>query len=1022
MSTSVVNRARISLIAVVGLTTFACSGPTGSIGANGSNGTNGTNGRDGTNGAGAPTTGSIGGSVKDTAASPLAGVTVSTTPPSGTATTLADGSFTISNVTIGAYSVTASKAGYLPFTLTGVGVAASGATSVGLVLSADTNGPGTISGIITDSKKWPTPLAGVVVKVQGQAITATTTANGTFTLNGVLPGPVFLTATAPSASYLDGETRSALVLAPGGALMGVKLLLSSRPSDAATYVGVKSGCESCHSDVAPAHQGSAHFRSLTRIQRDASGVAVAGGFSRMLNTVLNPSRIVMLPLAGTISASSVSAAVTGAGTTFQTDATGNVLQAGDEIGYTPVGLGWTKIGTIQGVASDTLLTLSANATFAPGVTSQAGGKFGVKRLSRIYTHMLPEDANDIVAPAWPGVKATNPNYDANDPCIYGNAPSGGTCAAGGTTKYADGQVNVYLCNLKNGSTYPNDEYVQKFGGSSYTCADGAFYSGGSAPAVPMVRIDVIYGGQGDKDGSGNAHANMGVFKQRFQGRLADIKAAEGWSYTTGKNLDSLTLPIQFLESGDRTNGGYKMNGYHPTEQKFPGESWTQRSRTFSHACAGCHNVGLKIDWDMVTVTLPYGRDGAPNNSPFTFAAVKSYSFADENITCEQCHGPGSEHIATGASFGPGGLGIINPKHLTAEAERQMCGKCHAYDDATNATPKQDYGFEFPWNTDDSAKIGGGDYVPGVYEISTFFDNWDEITKDDEAYWDPVATGGRTYGQAHRQQYTMLARSLHTNNSYLKVTCTSCHDSHSQYLASTSVTSAQDDTYQFSNADFRDNVLCLSCHAGSGPLAGMPASGSFASISKQDVANIHTARGGSVTKNGGTVAPSEDELVASQLVVSNAVSGHMFARAHMPAAYDPLNEASPVGRCTSCHMPKVAKSGGYVTGVDGANNKALVEGDQASHAFDIIWPWQSNAMSRGGPTFQSGYYGQMVSATNVKYDLFGYMPNSCSKCHASFRQASLVCPDTATIWPTFWPFGEHRSDPYWSSCFTTSSAP
>lgn len=28
---------------------------------------------------------------------------------------------------------------------------------------------------------------------------------------------------------------------------------------------------------------------------------------------------------------------------------------------------------------------------------------------------------------------------------------------------------------------------------------------------------------------------------------------------------------------------------------------------------------------------------------------------------------------------------------------------------------------------------------------------------------------------------------------------------------------------------------------------------------------------------------------------------------------------------------------------------------------------------------SGYIGQFVTGTNVKYDMFGYMPNSCSKC-------------------------------------------
>lgn len=149
-----------------------------------------------------------------------------------------------------------------------------------------------------------------------------------------------------------------------------------------------------------------------------------------------------------------------------------------------------------------------------------------------------------VTPAWPGVKATNPNYDANDPIIYA-----------ATGAYPDGQVNVYLCNLKGstvqGATYVNDEYVQKFGGNPYTCSDGTFWDGVDTPAVPLVHIDVIYGGQGDKDANMASHPNMGVFKQRFQGRLADIKAVSAWSppcaFAADRDPDSLTLPIQVLE-------------------------------------------------------------------------------------------------------------------------------------------------------------------------------------------------------------------------------------------------------------------------------------------------------------------------------------------------------------------------------------------------------------------------------------------------------------------------------------------
>src|SRR6266540_2181835 len=465
MSASSQLRGLFTSLAVVAITHLACGG---SAGKDGTDGTNGTNGKD------AILVGSIRGVARNVAGDPLAGVAVTTSPASGAGTTLADGSFALSDVSIGSYSVVASKTGYVTHRLPGVGVAAGATTNVALVLSVDTAAPGAVSGKVTDSQSAAKPLAGVVVRVQGTSnLKATTTADGSFTLEDVPPGPVFLTATAADATHLDTETREAIVIQAGSTATGIRLALSSRPSDTATYVGANAGCVTCHPIAAADHAGSAHFRSLTRIERDGNGHASAGGFSRMLNPVLTTARVVMVPLAGTISATAGSTALAGSGTAFATDAGGRTLQAGDEIGYTPTGLVWTKIGIVASVDGDTQLTLTASPTFAPGVASIAGSTYGVRRLSRVFTHMLPEAADDVVAPAWPGVKATNPNYDANDPCIYGNAAANAVCAAGGTTKYADGQVNVYLCNLKDGVTYLADEYVQKFGGSPYTCGDGA---------------------------------------------------------------------------------------------------------------------------------------------------------------------------------------------------------------------------------------------------------------------------------------------------------------------------------------------------------------------------------------------------------------------------------------------------------------------------------------------------------------------------------------------------------------------
>ena len=273
---------------------------------------------------------------------------------------------------------------------------------------------------------------------------------------------------------------------------------------------------------------------------------------------------------------------------------------------------------------------------------------------------------------------------------------------------------------------------------------------------------------------------------------------------------------------------------------------------------------------------------------------------------------------------------------------------------------------------------------------------------------------------------MLSYAKHANNPYVKTTCTSCHDAHTSYLGSTKVASSASDNYNFQTADFRNNVLCLSCHAGGGPLSYM-AGGPFASITKNDVAALHMASGGTVTKNGTAMtAPAAGDTETAKQKIATVVSQHMLDKAKIGnAIYNPTNEAMPTGRCSSCHMPKLAKSGGYVTGTDYVGNKALIEGDQASHVFDIVWPAQSRAMSRGGPSFQSGYYGQFVSSTNVKYDMFGFMPNSCSKCHTGARQASQLCPDTTLPWPTYWPLNDPVADPsmsYLSNCFTSSSAP
>ena len=65
-----------------------------------------------------------------------------------------------------------------------------------------------------------------------------------------------------------------------------------------------------------------------------------------------------------------------------------------------------------------------------------------------------------------------------------------------------------------------------------------------------------------------------------------------------------------------------------------------------------------------------------------------------------------------------------------------------------------------------------------------------------------------------------------------------------------------------------NVRCLSCHATHGP---------FATLTLDDIAVYHTARGGSVDVNGVALAPSATEQMSASDLVEQAVKNHSSFR-------------------------------------------------------------------------------------------------------------------------------------------------
>ena len=163
-------------------------------------------------------------------------------------------------------------------------------------------------------------------------------------------------------------------------------------------------------------------------------------------------------------------------------------------------------------------------------------------------------------------------------------------------------------------------------------------------------------------------------------------------------------------------------------------------------CLHCHATGIEP-------TLPEADN--------RYAGVP---FRQSGIGCIACHGDPSKHLATGGR-GP----IVNPAKLTASRRDSTCLQCHLEGDAMVAHPQKSL-----------ADFRAGD---DLSDYATYF----------------VRAHGQAWEGRATSQYEALLRSACKRASGDSLTCTTCHDPHSQPAESERV------------AFYRGR--CLSCHTG-----------------------------------------------------------------------------------------------------------------------------------------------------------------------------------------------------------------
>lgn len=171
--------------------------------------------------------------------------------------------------------------------------------------------------------------------------------------------------------------------------------------------------------------------------------------------------------------------------------------------------------------------------------------------------------------------------------------------------------------------------------------------------------------------------------------------------------------------------------------------WTGSAQNWNHMCAECHSTDLKKNFEVASL-----------NYHTTFAEI--------DVSCESCHGPGSMHteLAEAKSLfwdRRHGIGLVKMKGANPDVQIHVCAKCHS----RRSLVKTDL-------------VCGSDY----------YDHYNNELLGPATYYPDGQIRDEVYVMGSFLQSRMYAKG---------VRCTDCHDPHTAKLK------------------HEGNKVCTSCH-------------------------------------------------------------------------------------------------------------------------------------------------------------------------------------------------------------------
>lgn len=182
------------------------------------------------------------------------------------------------------------------------------------------------------------------------------------------------------------------------------------------------------------------------------------------------------------------------------------------------------------------------------------------------------------------------------------------------------------------------------------------------------------------------------------------------------------------------------------EKVEPGDPlhWTGRTQCWNTSCADCHSTNLKKNFDLEK--LQYRT-----------------TFSEIDVSCEACHGPGSQHVEMARSWSlfwdrKIGYGLADLKSESSKTQIETCAKCHSR---------------------------RGSIAEGFCAGQNYYDYYTSELLTEQTYHDD--------GQIKDEVY-VYGSFLQSKMYHEGIRCTDCHDPHTTRVR------------------FDTNELCTSCHA------------------------------------------------------------------------------------------------------------------------------------------------------------------------------------------------------------------